>query len=69
MSRHPNFIPSYRLHKQSGQAIVTLRDTGGRRHDVLLGLYGSPESRADSAAFSRALKRLERRGLLIPART
>src|SRR4051794_39515453 len=32
-------IPSYRLHKQSGQAIVTLN---GR--DCLLGTYGTPES-------------------------
>jgi hypothetical protein len=33
-------VPSYRLHKQSGQAIVTL---SGR--DVLLGRQGNPESR------------------------
>ena len=32
-------VPSYRLHKQSGEAIVTL---SGR--DVLLGHHGSPES-------------------------
>jgi hypothetical protein len=36
--------PSYRLHKQSGQAVVTLPYAGGRRHDVLLGTHGSPES-------------------------
>jgi integrase len=34
--------PSYRLHKPSGQAVVTL---GGR--DVYLGRHGSPESRAE----------------------
>src|SRR5947209_15873084 len=34
-------IPSYRLHKPSGQAVVTL---SGRDH--YLGKYGSPESRA-----------------------
>jgi len=33
-------VPSYRLHKQSGQAIVTL---SGR--DVLLGRYNTSESR------------------------
>lgn len=36
----PNRAPSYRLHKQSGQAIVTFN---GR--DVVLGAYGSAESR------------------------
>jgi integrase len=35
-----NQAPSYRLHRQSGQAIVTFN---GR--DVLLGAHGSPESR------------------------
>jgi integrase len=42
-------IPSYRLHKQSGQAIVTLTDAVGRRRDVLLGRFGTPESRAEYA--------------------
>jgi integrase len=37
--------PSYRLHKQSGQAIVTLSDGMGGRRDVLLGPYDSPQSR------------------------
>ncbi len=36
----PNVNPSYPLHKQSGQAIVTL---SGR--DILLGKFDSPESR------------------------
>src|SRR5690554_2019890 len=35
-------IPSYRLHKPSGRAVVTL---GGR--DIYLGLHGTPESRAE----------------------
>jgi len=39
--------PSYRLHKQSGQAIVTLADRNGRRRDVLLGKYDTAESRAE----------------------
>src|SRR5262245_32359424 len=39
--------PSYRLHKQSGQAIVTLPDGTGGRRDVLLGRHGSPESEAE----------------------
>jgi integrase len=40
-------IPSYRLHKQSGQALVTLPDGFGSRRDVLLGRYGTQESRAE----------------------
>jgi hypothetical protein len=42
-----NAVPSYRLHKQSGQAIVTLNDGQGNRHDVLLGKHDTPESRAE----------------------
>lgn len=37
--------PAYRRHKQSGKAIVTLNHAGGRRQDVVLGDYGSAESR------------------------
>jgi hypothetical protein len=37
-----NKVPSYRLHKQSGQAIVTLN---GRDH--LLGRHGTPESQSE----------------------
>lgn len=43
-------LPSYRLHKQSGQGIVTLTDVGGQRRDVLLGKFGTSESLAESAA-------------------
>jgi integrase len=42
-------IPSYRKHKQSGQAIVTLSDGTGGRQDVLLGPYGTKESRVEYA--------------------
>jgi hypothetical protein len=42
-------LPSYRLHKQSGQAVVTLTDGLGGRRDVLLGKYDSPESRTEYA--------------------
>ncbi len=37
-------VPSYRLHKQSGQAIVTLN-----KRDVLLGAHGSASSKAPRA--------------------
>lgn len=39
--------PNYRLHKQSGQAIATFVDNvTGRRRDVLLGQYNTPQSHA-----------------------
>ncbi len=44
MSRKP-CIPTYRLHKQSGQAVVILPDGFGGRRDILLGPHDSPESR------------------------
>ncbi len=41
-------VPSYRLHRQSGQAVVTLADPGnGNRRDYLLGRYGSAASKAE----------------------
>jgi integrase len=59
-----NPIPSYRLHKQSGQAIVTLTDSLGQRRDVLLGKYDSPESRAE---YARVLAEWEANGRRLPA--
>src|SRR5262245_49072493 len=44
-----NHVPTYRRHKQSGQAIVTLPDALGNRRDLLLGKYGTAPSRAESA--------------------
>ena len=49
MPRPRNPIPSYRFHKASGQAIVTLRLADGSRSDVLLGGYDTPDSRAEYA--------------------
>ncbi len=48
MPRTPS-IPSYRLHKPSGQAVVTVRHAGGLRRDVYLGPYNSPASRREYA--------------------
>lgn len=56
MPRRQNAIPTYRLHKQSGQAIVTIRGPGGQRRDLVLGKYGSPESRAE---YQRVLTELD----------
>ncbi len=63
MSKQPT-IPSYRLHKQSGQAVVTLTDGLGGRRDVLLGKHGTLESRAE---YVRVLGEWETRGRRLPA--
>ncbi|HVK18562.1 MAG TPA: site-specific integrase, partial [Fimbriiglobus sp.] len=55
MPRPRNALPSYRLHRQSGQAVVTVRTPDGRRRDVLLGPYNSPESKAE---YERVLAEL-----------
>lgn len=47
MPRPRNTIPTYRLHRQSGQPVVTVRTADGGRKDVLLGPHGSPESKAE----------------------
>lgn len=50
MARRPSGSPpSYRLHKQSGHAIVSVPLGGGRYRDILLGRHGSPESRREYA--------------------
>src|SRR5262245_28325113 len=46
MSKTPH-VPSYRLHKSTGQAIVTLPDGQGGRHDVYLGIFGTPQSKTE----------------------
>ena len=42
-------VPSYRSHKQSGQAVVTLPEGLGNRRDILLEKYGTKESRQEYA--------------------
>jgi len=65
MSRTPKgSLPSYRLKKSRGQAVVTLTDPSGVRHDVLLGKYNSPESRAE---YLRVLGEWEARGRTLPS--
>jgi integrase len=58
MSRR-NHVPTYRLHKQSGQAVVTLPDGLGGRRDVLLGEHGTQESRLE---YARVLREWETNG-------
>lgn len=47
MPRPRNAVPTYRLHKPSGQAVVSLRRADGTREDVYLGAYNSPESKQE----------------------
>ncbi len=56
-------VPSYRLHKQSGQAVVTLPDGLGGRRDVLLGKYGTKESRVE---YARVIAEWEASGRRLP---
>jgi integrase len=64
MAGRSRSVPSYRLHKQSGQAVVTLPDGLRGRRDVLLGRHGSPESRAE---YARVIAEWEAGGRRTPA--
>jgi hypothetical protein len=64
MSRRSH-VPTYRLHKQSGQAVVTLPDGLAGRRDVLLGKHGTPESRQE---YARVLAEWEASGRQPPPR-
>jgi integrase len=56
-------VPTYRRHKQSGQAVVTLPDGTGGRRDILLGKYRSARSRAE---YARVISEWEANGRSIP---
>jgi integrase len=56
-------LPSYRLHKQSGQAIVSLPLGEGTYKDYLLGLYGSEESKQE---YARIVTEWQTNGLNAP---
>jgi len=64
MGRPRKSVPSYPLHRQSGQAIVTLTDATGTRHDKLLGPYDSPASRQE---YARVIAVWEASGRRLPA--
>src|SRR5262245_14707748 len=51
--------PAYRLHKRTGKAMVTLPDGPGRRRDVTLGEWNTPESRE---AYERTLNQWRAQG-------
>ena len=48
MPRPKNTVPTYKLHKASGQAVMRITLPGGERKSVYLGVYGSPESKAEA---------------------
>lgn len=57
-------VPSYRLHKQSGQGVVTLTDAvTGQRKDYLLGPHNTEASRAE---YRRVLVEWESRNRRLP---
>lgn len=56
-------MPSYRRHKASGQAIVTLSNGLGGRQDVLLGKWKSKASREE---YGRVIKEWEASGRRLP---
>ncbi|HWG41562.1 MAG TPA: tyrosine-type recombinase/integrase [Gemmataceae bacterium] len=57
-------VPSYRLHRQSGQAVVTLTDSlTGQRKDHLLGKYNTAASRQE---YKRVVLDWEARGRRLP---
>jgi integrase len=58
-------VPTYRRHRQSGQAIVTLPDGLGGRRDVLLGKYGTAASRKE---YARVIAEWEANGRTLPNR-
>ena len=63
MSDRSNSVPSYRRHRQSGNAIVTLTNGIGGRRDVLLGKHGTKASRVE---YARVIAEWEARGRTLP---
>lgn len=62
MSRRKS-VPAYRLHKSTGQALVTLPDGLGGRKDFYLGAHGSAESRKE---YLRLIQEWEATGRCLP---
>jgi hypothetical protein len=60
----PRSIPTYRHHRQSGQAVTTLTDGLGGRRDVLLGKYGTAASRHE---YTRVICEWEATGRHLPS--
>jgi hypothetical protein len=63
MTKRCKTLPSYRLHKQSGQAVVTLGcAVTGKRRDIMLGEYGTPDSRVK---YAETIAQWERDGRIL----
>src|SRR5579884_674337 len=58
-------LPRYRLHKQSGQAVVSLPLGGGKYRDVLLGPFDTEESKRE---YTRVINEWLAAGMLAPAK-
>ena len=56
-------VPTYRRHKQSKQAVVTLPEGLGNRRDVLLGKYGTAASWQE---YARVISEWEANGRRLP---
>lgn len=59
-------LPRYRLHKQSGQALVSLPLGGGKYRDFLLGTFDSEESKRE---YTRVINEWLAAGMLSPAKS
>lgn len=67
MAKRRKSPPSYRRHKQSGQAVVTLScAVTGKRRDVLLGEYDSAESWSE---YARVIAEWEKAGRVLDGAT
>ena len=63
MPKRCKTLPNYRLHKQSGQAVVTLScAVTGKRRDVMLGEYDTPASRVK---YAETIAKWERDGRIL----
>ena len=49
-------VPTYRLHKPSGNAVCTVYDADGTRREVVLGRHGSADSKAEYARLCAELR-------------
>ncbi len=61
--RRKGELPRYRLHKQSGQAVVSLPLGGGKYRDFLLGPFDSEESKRE---YTRVINEWLAAGMLAP---
>lgn len=56
MARPRASVPTYRLHRPTGRAVVTVYDTAGNPRDVYLGKHGTAESRSRYARLCAELR-------------